>query len=418
MRLGLACAGLLLMCPAPDGRTLPRPACGALFAAAHAPARTVRMCAAVAAAPALADLTVYELKVCSIATPVHPVVYPLLASPRPIPAGPIPIHSGHLKAICRAKGLKVGGRKVTLLDRIHEADEAAVIAAPLSSGGAIPIALSARPAFGSADDWGALSSPTFFQVFVDVGPGATRAERGSSTAAELSTYTSAAQVDVLSAEDTMELELAERRAQRRQRLQQYYVEEVDKISSGMGELSPGAVSADEMASRLYATPYPVEFERLQGRAGAGYALVMAAEEAVPIGGSGLSISYARPIADVPRLPSGAAVAGAALRLAWCREFSSSEGMGVLVDLATQSEFVVRRAQLRLSDEFSKEAGNRQSLPVESQCLYRGEFVEYELGQGERGAIVVCRVQGVHGWPLMCDAAYLFTLEVEAGTVSE
>jgi hypothetical protein len=112
-------------------------------------------------------------------------------------------------------------------------------------------------------------------------------------------------------------------------------------------------------------------------------------------------------------------AGESLRLAWCREFNAGEGEGVLVDLATNSEFVVRRAQLRLSEDLLKEAGERQ-VAEERRCLYRGEFVEYELEYSAAGnedgrvsSASVCRVQGIHGWPLMFEAAHLFELEAGA-----
>lgn len=352
MALRFSLAVGITLCSLLDGGTPPRPArfdmpstrvSAVLMRAVGAPAPP-----AVSAAPELASLTVYELK-----------------------------------AICRAKGLKVSGRKVELVDRIRDSDVAA--ASALAAG---------RPAAALAPE---LRSITEAPIGL--------ASRLATTAPR-EEVVHEGDVEVLSVEDSLELEVAARRAQRRRRLQQYYVEEVDNFG---GMATPGSAGASEVAKQLFAPPYASEFNELRGKAGAAYARAMDSSHAnVPIGLSGTSIQYAtdgvRSLAELPALPAGSA--GQATRLAWCREFAAEAGEGVLVDLLTESEFRVRRALLRVSDE---------RIPEGERCLYRGEFVEYQLGSGELAAgrqrqQSVLRVQGIHGWPLMFEAAHMLQAE--------
>jgi hypothetical protein len=315
-----------------------------------------------------------------------------------------------LKAICRAKGLKVAGRKLDLIDRICEADSAAV-----AVSAAEPAARSSRgdramPAL-------LLRQPSALPTRVELA--SERGEGFSHAALELAYPSGLAQeavhradgVDVLSAEESLEQQLIERKAQRRRRLQSYFAEEMDKISEDIGDRSPAGASADQLAGRLFASPYSSEFQSLRSQAGDSYsqAMIAAADDrAVPIGGTGTSIRYALPLADAPQLPAGSARAGR-FRMAWCREYEPASGttdgeigagggVGVLVDLQTQSEFAIRGEQLRIADE---------TVPRALVCLYRGEFVEYELADESDGAQprVAC-VQGIHGWPLMCEAAHM------------
>lgn len=134
---------------------------------------------------------------------------------------------------------------------------------------------------------------------------------------------------------------------------------------------------------------------------------------VPIGASGASVAYAREAPELAQL--AAAEPEQIVRLAWCRAFSVEEGAGVLVDLQSKSEFCVRRAQLRVSDELD-------AISDAERCLFRGEFVEYELkresagGGGEADAargLRVVRVQGIEGWPLMFEAAFMLRQEQRA-----
>lgn len=337
--VGFGTAGLVLACASHiQWRAPARPAAlGACMSAVRAPAPAP-------AAPSLPQLTVYELK-----------------------------------AICRAKGLKVSGRKHELVTRIADSDSSVAAPAALSgAAGGTEAAYAPRPPL-----------PTMTTAAADA-----REWRAAAFPADGAPF-GGSEVEVLSAEDSLELEIAERRAQRRQRLQQYYAEEVDKFA-GVG--APGLAGAGELADQIFALPYAEQFDELRGQAGERYALMEAGRVDVPIGESGASVRYLS--APPPALPAGAA---GETRLAWCSEFDAGSGVGVLVDLQTEAELAVRRALLLVSDE---------GVPVEARCLYRGEFVEYEhaLSGAEQPRVV--RVQGIHGWPLMCEAAHMLRAEQE------
>ena len=128
---------------------------------------------------------------------------------------------------------------------------------------------------------------------------------------------------------------------------------------------------------------------------------------------GAAAGYASP-SDGPAASSAAASASAAAdasarymevtrgsgrRLAWCRDFDSRSGRGVLVDLEERSEWVVTAWSLKVNDP---------TIASASRVLHAGEFVEYcpaaarELADG--GAPADGWVCGILGWPLMCEAA--------------
>jgi len=290
-----------------------------------------------------------------------------------------------LKAICRARGLKVSGRKAMLVERIREADS-----------GAFPPAASAAqaaqtPAQCQERTTGGLSpipSRLTANSFAASGP----SDYHQRTLA-LGLESGGVDAEVL---DSMDFEVADRRRQRRARLQRYYAEEMDRISAKADQMDPRAVVATEMAGSMYDGSYNSAFAALRSQAGPGYGAAISQDAIdVEIGGSGTSIAYSGGGAAVPLLPAGAPTTRP--RYAWCRYFDAAAGVGVLVDLGTQSDFAVQRDALRVLDD---------GVAEEDRMLYRGEFVEYELAEdaGTHGCLVV---QGIQGWPLMFEAALMF-----------
>jgi hypothetical protein len=278
-----------------------------------------------------------------------------------------------LKAVCRAKSLKVSGRKSELIARIREADAAAAAAAagapPAASAiASVATAVARSPAAASAEAAGPLAWG----------------------AAPLVAFITTEGTEVVGADELVRLELAERKAERRARLRSYLEEEAAKL-----DVDVRGGSTDQLAGTLFGQPYASQFAELKGAAGRPYALATGGSvaEVAIAGQAGASVRYAMPATgDAPMLLSAAGRA-AGFRLAWCRRFS--DGEGTIVDLESRAELAVARRSLDV-------ANGADVVPEKGRALYCGEFVEYALDDARQ----VLRVQGVHGWPLMCVAAHM------------
>ncbi|KAL1529819.1 hypothetical protein AB1Y20_000751 [Prymnesium parvum] len=286
---------------------------------AHAPSRPTRHQPCRLAAPTLADLKVYELK-----------------------------------AVCRAKGLKVSGRKAELIARIEAAPRGVTPVAPSRARGAPP-----RRASSSSPDAEAAGADT----------SGTAAARGAPIG-ESRRAAAATEVDVVDDAEMERSELASRRAsrraQRREKLAGYFSEEYSKL---VGDLQADAGPA-------FSRAFGVEEVSI----GAGAALIQ-------IGRGGATRQYQESVHSRGRC------------LAWCKSFDAPRGCGVLIDLASGDEIAVRRAHLSTSP----------SVPQHARVLYPGEFIEYDprltsaadsadTPAAERGL-----VSGLLEWPLMCES---------------
>ena len=274
-----------------------------------------------------------------------------------------------LKAVCRAKGLKVSGRKAELVERIMSASvgAAAPPAAKAVKGrgkkattppaASPPAAADAPPPFAADPPPPSAASPIATGPVTEL-----RSADASATAGE---------PEVLSGEegDLQELRAAQKakRAARRAKLAGYFSEEYAKT---VGSLESAA-----------GEPY-------------AHAIGMPAIETVLIGG-GVSIEM-----ELPQLPPGH-------QLAWCKAYDRNAGRGTLVDLLTKQEWPVLAADL--------------AAPLETAALNVGEFVEYlpasavqaqqSASAGEAAAAAgpaaaerpTGWVRGLMGWPLMCQA---------------
>lgn len=291
-----------------------------------------------------------------------------------------------LKAICKARGLKVSGRKAELVDRIMD-DHRSKTTKPRPSRGAgrsrargtldRETAAPARPpvSLGSAPAALALGDAGY-------SPARSTDDQGLSLIG--------GGVEVLDPMDTIEEDIAERRRRRRQRLKRYFAEEMESISEAM---QGGGVpaTAETMATVMFGRQYGEDFASLRDQAGDSYhrALASATDE-VAIGATDTSLAYSLPPTAQPVL-------------AWCKAFDSESGRGLLVDLESKTEFAVARSELVVQEA---------ELREEDRILFRGEFVEVlsspmrtDGGAGPRA------VQGLRGWPLMCEAAHIFEHDV-------
>ena len=280
-----------------------------------------------------------------------------------------------LKAVCRAKGLKVSGRKAELIERIENAPLGMAPPAPSrkprakGKGRAATKGKAAPVDFGEPGERGGgrgvstagggggspLPDPP-----APVTPSATPFDMGGESV----------RVEVVSEVEVEEEERAtrrrDRRSERRAKLSQYFDEEYGKV---VGEL--------------------------RSVAGSTYAAAFGAPEPVAIGGGVATLQVIRSERAPPRAVGDAADRGR--RLAWCRGYDREGGSGVLVDLIDKSEIAVSRSALSV----------RSDVADEARALFPGEFVEYEpegatLVAGGRAGEASGWVHGVMGWPLMCE----------------
>lgn len=287
-----------------------------------------------------------------------------------------------LKAVCRAKGLKVSGRKAELIARIE--------AAPLGIAPKPDTKKRARKITRKQQMQPLASAPALAPTAVDADRDVPASRSSLSLnpmnapsrphAAAVATN-STVLVDVMDRVKVEEVDHMERRAARRAarrtKLAGYFSEEYTKL---VGELETNAGSA--------------------------FAAAFGVEEQVSIGGGAalLSIGYCEGACGYQQ-----SVHERGRRLAWCKSFDTSRGIGVLVDMDNRTELSIRRIDLHVS----------ASVAERSRVLYPGEFVEYEPEGAEQsrkagtsvsadGGVgvpppVTGRVSGILGWPLMCES---------------
>ena len=315
-----------------------------MLAASIQSARCARAVPAVMAAAKLDELTVYELK-----------------------------------AVCRAKGLKVSGRKAELIARVAAAPPG--VLPDLDKGGGsrggkakgVRGRKARKATTADAEVLEVVTAPpsvagqTAVATPVGVVGGPTKPMPRSNVDAGV-VGDAATEADVLTQREAEEAEDNEwrlqRRAQRRAKLSQYFNEEFTAV-----------VGALEM------------------RAGAQYALAVgaappaAAETSEPAAAS----RYIDTMIDTTR--------GTGRRLAWCREYDATRGQGTLVDLEQRTEWIVNAHALKM----------QAAMPLAQRVLHAGEFVEYEpdaaRALAEGGDATDGWVCGILGWPLMCEAAH-------------
>lgn len=266
-----------------------------------------------------------------------------------------------LKAVCRAKGLKVSGRKAELVERILAAtvESPAAPPAPAAKGRKRKGAATAppMPTPTPASPPPTVAAPPFVEPL-----------RSAVDVEAVSGAPSGMAPEVLSGDasewDDLRAEQRSRRANRRAKLSEYFNEEYAKTVG----------SLESMAGDYYAQ-----------------AVGLPAVESISIGGLS-SVNF-----EVPQqLP---ALSEASHRFAWCRQFDAAAGVGVLVDLHERTEWRVDRSALASS------AANYDAT------LFVGEFVEYlpaaaAQAQAQGGTTASGNegwVRGIMGWPLMCDA---------------
>ncbi|EOD12347.1 hypothetical protein EMIHUDRAFT_104224 [Emiliania huxleyi CCMP1516] len=271
-----------------------------------------------------------------------------------------------LKAVCKAKGLKVSGKKADLVRRI-ELSAQGIIDAPRRGprrASAAPAAPPAATASAATPSPPAAATPA---PPAAAAPAASQ-RRPLDPPAELATRAAPVDADVLSAEEGYAADRAaervRRRGERRAKLQSYVDEEYLKVT---GELASAAGAP-------YGLLTQVEAVRLL-------------DEAPPV-----ELSVALPAA---RLHSDAAAARGR-RLGWCSGFDASSGTGTLVDLEEKAVWRLDLASLAVS----------RGVPPAERALSVGEFVEYEpaaAAEFAAGGAPPPWVQGILGWPLMCEA---------------
>lgn len=170
-----------------------------------------------------------------------------------------------------------------------------------------------------------------------------------------------AEVEIVSEED-FETTLVEKRrerrsAERKARLAKYFSEEYTKVQSQL-EKAAGA-------------PYVEAFDN-------------SGVESISL--LGTEVTYRRESKSNQPAPAvGPTMQG--YRLAWCHSFDARTGVGTIVDLEREGEIQVSRQALKTSD----------MVLVEQRQLFPGEFVQYDPSAQNGEAWV----QGVSGWPLMC-----------------
>jgi hypothetical protein len=277
-----------------------------------------------------------------------------------------------LKAVCRAKGLKVSGRKAELIERIAAAPPGVAPDSAVGLGrgrgrGTRNGRGRGRPARVKPPPPVEVASHSPSSPLSDVPsppPAAPLSWSGTSGVVVEAEVLGRDAGDALDDETRR----AERRASRRAKLSQYFEEEYNTIVGALG-LRAG-------------DPYLRSF-------GAGDAPVEALQAPPP------TSQYIEAIRRTGR------------RLAWCRSFDVSGGAGVIVDLEEKREWSVDRAALCVGS----------SMDDARAMLHSGEFVEYELEAArafaDSGAAPstgwVC---GILGWPLMCESAASIGMEAE------
>mmetsp|Transcript_43942 Transcript_43942/g.81617 ORF Transcript_43942/g.81617 Transcript_43942/m.81617 type:complete len:473 (-) Transcript_43942:145-1563(-) len=315
-----------------------------------------------------------------------------------------------LKAICRAKGLKVTGKKTDLIQRIEAAPEgiqrivkqprpknawmlflqkyrdehatkgvkASKVAAEAGAkwkmmteddkASFLAEAETLRSEYNKQIATPALQTP--MQPFASTSPVPDASQvvqdffnAGDSTTPEAEVFKAGgttAEVEVLTAEDAVANDVEEmraaRRARRNERLKSYFSEEYTKVQ---GEL--------------------------QALAGSEYSATFDSPKIDSVSLMGIPLTYSVP----SRSPVHASVQGH--KLAWCRSFDAATGIGVLVSLDDKSELSVPREALKTSDD----------LPMTQRKLYPGEFVQYDPLANKSAAAGIRWVSGVSDWPLMC-----------------
>lgn len=303
-----------------------------------------------------------------------------------------------LKAVCRAKGLKVSGKKAELIARVAAAPPGVTAsngissstqsrsrgrgrgssgsgssgeirraptapAPPPTAAAAPPTAAAAAAATRMATSTNAIVQPTASAVAP-----ARPMPSSAPFAAQLAASVEAEVVGRVEAEELEdEQRRAARRTARRAKLSQYFQEEyisvVGALEQRAGEQFAAAFTAAAFTSATPPSPPPLE-------------------------------ARASPT-DTSRYILAAYSRGH--RLAWCRTFDAAAGTGVLVDLEAKTELRLERSSLRVGG----------GVPAERCMLHPGEFVEYEpnaaqahaAGGGDGGE---GWVSGILGWPLMCE----------------
>ena len=297
-----------------------------------------------------------------------------------------------LKAVCRAKGLKVSGRKAELIARIAAAPPG-VVADTAASRGRGGSRRGRGPGRGGRGDTRQAREPdrqpptpssaavgpveaaaaAIPSVAIDAGGAwpSSSAQAGVPVAASMDggAQLPPADVEVVADEAAFEADDRERRAlrraERRAKLTQYFDEEFRGVLGAL-ELRAGA-------------QYQAQFS-----AAAERAALPAAPPAAGVGtGAAACIEAARTRGR---------------RLAWCKSFDASLGTGVITDLEERREWAVDRLALSV---------DARAVTLDCRVLHPGEFCEYDplLAQeyAEGGAPRDTWVGGLLGWPLMCEA---------------
>ena len=266
-----------------------------------------------------------------------------------------------LKAVCRAKGLRVSGRKAELVERILTLTAESPAAAPPAP------AAKGRGRKGAAAKVPPVPAPTPASPppFVEPMRSAVEVEVEVEVVGGTAGGTAP---EVLSGDagewEELRAEQRSRRTNRRAKLSEYFNEEYAKT---VGSLE--SVAGDPYAQ----------------------AVGLPAVESISIGGLS-SVNFELP----QQLP---ALREASYRFAWCREYDAATGVGLLVDLYERTKWRVDRAA------FASSAAHHDA------ALFVGEFVEYlpavaAQAQAQGGTTSSgngCWVRGIMGWPLMCDA---------------
>ena len=324
-----------------------------------------------------------------LATFLQPHHAYILTTPRCIAqhrAGPPPVMMAQrleeltvyeLKAVCRAKGLKVSGRKADLIARVAAAPPGVLpdVAAKKPGRGrgrgrgrgggrgskAKPAASAAPPPTAAPEPPLAAAAPTVNGVDSSTATGVVSPANGVANPEPAFARSEAETVaEVLTQSEAEEVEDNERRerkrSERRAKLAGYFNEEFQSVVGAL----------EIRAGESYAAAFGMPEDRLQ-----------------------LNPQTAARYLESIKAESGR-------RLAWCRAYDAASGRGVLVDLEERSEWAVDTRALVVNAE----------TPVSSTMLYAGEFVEYD-GDAARlfsngGVPEAGWVCGILGFPLMCE----------------
>ena len=307
-----------------------------------------------------------------------------------------------LKAVCRAKGLKVSGRKAELIARVAAAPPGVVGA---ETAGARKASGRGRGARGSGRGSPrrqlqvphvtdvAASTASESPPSVAVAHGAaqtpsspTKAAAETVTAPIAAHLAAAGSVDaeVVGRREAEHMEdeqrRTKRRAARRAKLSQYFSEEFNSV---LGAL-------EQKAGPQFAAAFgSVCNEHSEA----------AASDELPGAVRG---------ADTSEYIEAAQRRGN--RLAWCRTFDAATGTGELVDLEERTAWPIDQSALCVNEE---------ALEARLRVLHPGEFVEYEpeaaTAHASGGKSAGRWVHGILGWPLMCET--LNTHREDVGAVA-